>query len=111
MLYATTITCNKQVDFETDKATLEAALAWQKTAKDAIPLCYTYEVQPAGRHLLHLHGIVSCDKLPFFPQGKQKQMNVNVMNKEVYYEIGWKKYSNKSNDKANSVYKAYHGIL
>lgn len=110
MLYATTIVCNKQIDFETDKATLQAALEWQRIAKNAIPVCYTYEVQPSGRNLLHLHGIVNCDKLPFFPSGKQKQLNVNVLNKEVYYEIGWDKYSNKSNVAAERLYDAHHGI-
>jgi hypothetical protein len=99
MYIAVTITCNKKKNYGEDITHIEEALKFI-TTKNAIHLTGVYEVQKKGRHLLHYHGTcmnvdVKNKKLPYFPQGIQKKLNVSVRIKKVTGLEGWIKYQNK----------------
>lgn len=95
--YGITITSNKLENFNTDKERIAEAVLFLET-KGAYLQDQHFEVQPQGRHLLHLHGLFTGEQFPFFPFAKQRQLGVNSKIEQIYDLKGWLKYIIKSSD-------------
>lgn len=110
--YGVTIVSNKIENYKDDS--IRIGNAWNELAiRGYYDVVQGWEVQPNGRHLLHVHilavPLTTCkEKQPFFSPAQQKALGVSVKIEKINSLAAWTKYIRKSPIDAIWNYQQHH---